>query len=370
MGVSAFVRSIHSFKGLFIGLEGASMRKLILTGMVVLTVIGCGKSGTSGSSGAGGTGTSAQTGTQHVFEGDCDLMGTPFGGGAGTGANPYLICSAAQLMNLSNGQYATASFILVKNLDLTDAGQMQFSDFSGTFDGNFKTLSNLKGGSLFDTSSGVIKNLTVTGADISGSYRAGILVGWHLAGGQIINCHVSGKIATSYHTGGLVGFNEGSISKSSASVSLSGADHMGGFVGVNKGTIDSSSSRGSVVAAFDIAGGFVADNYQGTITNCYSLATVQGRNNIGGFFGTNEAGVVNAFSAGAVAGTGASVGGFGATNTGTVTASFWDTVTSGKAASAGGTGHTTAEMQTLATYAGWDFAAIWDLAAASYPTLR
>jgi hypothetical protein len=47
---------------------------------------------------------------------------------------------------------------------------------------------------------------------------------------------------------------------------------------------------------------------------------------------------------------------------GTITSCYWDTETSTKATSAGGagvTGKTTAQMKTLATYSGWDFATIW-----------
>lgn len=56
----------------------------------------------------------------------------------------------------------------------------------------------------------------------------------------------------------------------------------------------------------------------------------------------------------------------GTTTTGTIdTLSFWDTDTSKKETSAGGVGKTTAQMQTLSTFTGWDIAGT----NGAYPTL-
>jgi hypothetical protein len=53
-----------------------------------------------------------------------------------------------------------------------------------------------------------------------------------------------------------------------------------------------------------------------------------------------------------------SVGSLVGGSTGTVCNSFWDIETSGQATSAGGTGKTTAEMQGVATFAGWSIIAV------------
>jgi hypothetical protein len=48
---------------------------------------------------------------------------------------------------------------------------------------------------------------------------------------------------------------------------------------------------------------------------------------------------------------------------GTVEQSYWDTERSGWTTSVGGEGKTTAEMRQQGTYAGWDFASLWGIAA-------
>src|SRR5437762_3166686 len=91
----------------------------VLTTAVMTLVVGCGKGNkTSGIDPTGGPPTT-QGSVEHVFDGPCDMMGSPFGAGAGTGTSPYLICSAAQLQNLANPAYGAASFQLHKDLDLS-----------------------------------------------------------------------------------------------------------------------------------------------------------------------------------------------------------------------------------------------------------
>ncbi|MBM4103217.1 MAG: hypothetical protein FJ263_04085 [Planctomycetes bacterium] len=123
----------------------------------------------------------------------------------------------------------------------------------------------------------------------------------------------------------------------------------------------------------------VGDN-TGTVIDSYAAGMVTGDNShggyIGGLIGVNSGPVSNCYAAGAVSGF-AYVGGLIGDNGSTVGNCFWDTETSGQATSAGGEGKTTAEMQTLSTFAdgGWDFsaddgdAADWLMPAVSYPRL-
>ncbi len=341
---------------------------ILITSALLLQA--CGKSVQPATNSAGtGTGTGA---TQHLYEAGCDLLAGPFGAGDGSVANPYLICSATQLANVADPRYASGHFSVVKNLDLTGAPMMGISDFSGVFDGNSHTLSNLSPAMLFANSSGTIRNVKLSNANVVGSYQSGLFVGWNQAGGSISNCHAQGKLNASYGIGGFVGRNDGTITGSSADVALQGVDSLGGFAGVNKGTIGNSFSLGSVVGSNPtrgIVGGFVGDNYSGTISDSYSRSSAAGVSfNVGGFFGQNEATLVNCYSTGAVAGSAANVGGFGGLNTGTVTSSYWDTQTSGLGASSGGTAKTTLEMQTQGTFVGWTFGTVWVLSA-GYPSL-
>ena len=68
------------------------------------------------------------------------------------------------------------------------------------------------------------------------------------------------------------------------------------------------------------------------VTNCYSSGKVTGNQETGSLVAYNSYGTVNN--------------------------SFWDRVTSGQSTSAGGTGKTTAEMQEIATFAGWNIIAV------------
>jgi hypothetical protein len=76
-----------------------------------------------------------------------------YGGGLGTAAQPYLIATAAQLntMGTTPGDWDKC-FKLTANLDMRDLGPAPFNPigtiqdgvFTGVFDGNYKTISNLR----------------------------------------------------------------------------------------------------------------------------------------------------------------------------------------------------------------------------------
>ena len=350
------------------------MRGLLVTFLIAVAIFlqGCGKSASPTVGGTAGDGSG--TNTQALFEGNCNLNGTPFGAGSGTVGDPYLVCTNAQLLKVSDPDYLANSFILVKDLDLSGSPLIAIAGFSGTFDGNSHTIADLGGAALFQSSSGTIKNLTILNASVNGSFYGALLLAWNQAGGLVSNCHVTGSLVTGNQSGGLVGRNDGTITRSSANVSIQGVDNLGGLVGLNRGTISRSYATGSVVGSNDtgavgIVGGFVGDNYAGTISDSFSTASALGRWKIGGFFGQNEATIVNAYATGAVGGSGANLGGLGGLNTGTVTSSYWNTDTSGQAASSGGTGKTTSEMASTGTFVGWDFSGVWDLTG-GYPNLR
>ena len=347
--------------------------------LLLALATGCGKSTTSAVLDPFAAGTTTTAPVEHHFFGNCDSGGTPFGAGDGSTANPYLICSVTHLQSLSDPKYVTRSFQLQIDLDLEKAPVFQIADFAGSFDGNGHTLRKMAGAALFDSSSGTIKNLSLSDATVKASYRGAILVGWNKAGGQITKCGVSGQVAASSQSGGLVGFNEGSITQSSADVTITGSDGLAVLVGINKGSITRSFAKGSVTTvntssgSYNNTGGLVSEHLQGTISNSYSLASVNGKRNVGGFAGTNAATITNCFSAGAVAGGTGPAGGFIGVNTGTVNHSYWDTSASGQTTSAGGSGAATLDLQSLSPYLtapAWDFTTLWSLPDGSYPVLR
>jgi len=157
-------------------------------------------------------------------------------------------------------------------------------------------------------------------------------------------------------------------------VNITGSGSVGGLVGSNNGTVTNSYATGSVIGEWDV-GGLVGANYYGSVTDCSSSASVAGTDNVGGLVGANYyGGVTDSCSTASVTGN-YSVDGFGGLEGrnygglvgwnygGTVSSSFWDIETSGQTTSAGGTGKTTAEMKSIATFAGaaWDIIAVSDL---------
>jgi hypothetical protein len=177
-------------------------------------------------------------------------------------------------------------------------------------------------------------------------------------GGVVQNIGVVNADVTGYGTvGGLVGKNEGTVSNSYSTSSVSGNYNVGGLVGKNEGTVSNSYSTG-IVTGDERVGGLVGAT-SGTVSNSYSNSNVTGDVNVGGLVGENTATVSNSYSTGSVTGD-SSVGGLVGRNAGTVSNSFWDTQTSGRGTSDGGTAKTTAQMKDFTTFsvAGWDIIAV------------
>ncbi|HEY5048091.1 MAG TPA: GLUG motif-containing protein [Rhizomicrobium sp.] len=143
-------------------------------------------------------------------------------------------------------------------------------------------------------------------------------------GGQIVNSFANVRIKGHGNAGGLVAVNEGPISGSYATGSVTGGDApVGGLVGINEAS--------------------------GDISNSYATGAVAGSSWLGGFVGQNGSTVETSYSTGAVTGTQGSAGGFAGTG-GVYTNCYWDTDTSGTAQGTGGgnvsgvTGLTTAQL--------------------------
>jgi hypothetical protein len=311
-----------------------------------------------------------------------DLLGAPYGGGSGTGEDPYLIYTAEQLNSI--GAHASAwdkHFKLMADIDLSAfdgkdgrpaLNMIGYSDptpeqenfvgtyfngipFTGSFDGNDHVISHLtlnvqsRFAGLFDMlgGPGQVRDLGVV--DVNITFRS--------APCEELGCDVS-------LGGGLVGYNAmGTVTRCYSSGVVKGDGTAGGLVGYNSGVVTECFSR-ATVDGNDFVGGLVGGNYggyfrKGTVGLCYSSGTVSGNDYVGGLVGFNDAGTVTqCYSTGAVSGN-SDVGGLVGYSPGwyPVVASFWDTQTSGQATSAEGTGKTTAEMQTQSTFtdAGWDF---------------
>ncbi|MGB6872667.1 MAG: GLUG motif-containing protein [Dehalococcoidia bacterium] len=214
-------------------------------------------------------------------------------------------------------------------------------------------------GGLVGINEGTVSNSYSTGS-VTGASRVGGLVGLN-GEGAVSNSYSTGNVTGDDQVGGLVGSNYGTVSNSYSTGSVTGNYYVGGLVGWNEGTVSNSHSTGSVTGNH-YGGGLVGINgWDGTVSNSHSSGNVTGDEYVGGLVGVNFGTVSNSYSSGNVTGDEYVGGLVGVNRGGTVSNSFWDTKTSRQATSAGGTGKTTAEMQDIATFleAAWD---IWAVA--------
>ena len=182
--------------------------------------------------------------------------------------------------------------------------------YTGTFDGNDKTISGLyysgnnASGNVYAglfgcvDSGGTVQNVKVVDSYISVN-TTGSGYGFAYVGGvcgqnygTITNCSNAGSVTGQGGTaegsspasvGGVCGANDGTVTNCCNSGSVSG-DCAGGVCGRNYSTITNCSNTGSVSGYY--AGGVCGLNYNGTITNCSNSGDVSGTN-AGGVCGEN-----------------------------------------------------------------------------------
>ncbi|TCR63424.1 MBG domain-containing protein [Bosea sp. BK604] len=322
---------------------------------------------------------------------DFRLDGGSFRRALSAGTNSYVIADIYGLQGINS--FATLGFDYQLANDIDASGTRLWNGgtgfvpigryfssstlpYSGTFDGQHHTISNLyinrpgdTGTGLFYEISGSVQNLALSNVSILGGTRVGALTGRNL--GAVSQVIASGTVVGDQLVGGLVGQNgsadpfiPGGIAQSRSDVSVqagAGAVGVGGLVGQNSGVIILSYATGAVTsgAASTSVGGLIGSNLLGSVDQSYATVPVNG-------------------GAGST-----SVGGLIGSNTGAVTASFWDIATSGQAqgigtdsAAAAPTGLTTAQFQDpgifvpLARAQGWDFETNWAPPSAGfYPEL-
>lgn len=246
------------------------------------------------------------------------IMPSVFEGGDGSSDDPWQIATPDQLDNVRN--YLNDCFILVADLDLTDylgtggagydegrgwkpIGSASYNTFSGTFDGNNKTIYGLyinrpdqySVGLFGWTNNAVFLNFNLDNVDVTGASDVGGLAG-SAVNVAFENSSVSGQvIGIDSNIGGLAGYvYDSTICCSSASVSVQGPIITGGLVGLlGFSTISDSYSTGNVASAAGVAGGLVGQNSQSLIENSYATGNVSGTSDsIGGLAGRNSAGTI------------------------------------------------------------------------------
>ena len=242
--------------------------------------------------------------------------------------------------------------------DSTD--EVDFS-FNTTFDGNQHTLSNLftagRGYSgLFGRigRSGVVRDVTLSDVNVSGTEVAGALVGENQ--GLLIGIQSSGQVSGELHVGGLVGYNTGFVVYSHATGRVTSDRDAGGLVGYHQSNLISASyATGPVTGA--PAGGLVGTIgtpfQEATIRASYATGSVDG-SPAGGLVGhVYDEGMISAsYATGRVSGGSRKSGLVGDDEGGTVTNSYWDTRTSGQGSGSPGSGRTTSQLQSPTGYSG------------------
>jgi len=270
-----------------------------------------------------------------------------FAGGSGTVQDPYRIANA---LHLDKVRYHLGStFVVIADIDLgvvpwnSGEGWLPLgADYNGTLHAQ-----GLAG--VFDGQGYVISNLFVNRPTMNEV----AVFGYVGDSGSIRNLGIiSGSVAGKTSVGGLVGYNDGSLSNCFSRCSVVGLSRVGGLIGETAYASDcmDSFSTGSVAAsgAGSYFGGLVGYASQAQVNRCYAAGAV----------------ATNAFSGGLI----------GYQLSSTITASYWDMQASGHLASAGGAGamgRTTEQMWKQVTFAGWNFAAVWRIdEGLDYPQLR
>ena len=235
------------------------------------------------------------------------------------GHGNYTVTSAEGLKNIAelvNEEWKLdINITLTNNIDLTGIdwtpiGKDDNKAYTGTFDGNGKTITGLtvtrsdRYTGLFGFIKGTVKNVVLTEVNITSGTFVGGVAGWSF-GGNIENCSVSGSVSGS-DVGGVVGYQQvGSITGCSSSATVKGTERAGGVVGVTNGgttPLTACYATGNVTVENDgtsnaWAGGIVGMNGTGTLIACYAAGNVSG-NIVGGAVGVNYATVTACYWSG------------------------------------------------------------------------
>ena len=217
----------------------------------------------------------------------------------------YLIRNVSDFTQLLTfGQDDSLKFRLTSDLDLATAEPNFYTPYlAGEFDGNGHRILNLILIFDFDSVSqvglfgylapgGRVTQVSVENVNIIGSGSVGGLVGYN--DGTVTNSYATGNVTGEWDVGGLVGTNyHGSVTDSSSTASVTGMDNVGGLMGANYyGSVTGSSSSANVIG-MDNVGGLVGANYYGSVTDSSSTANVIGDWDVNCVVGYNTGTVIN-----------------------------------------------------------------------------
>ena len=254
-----------------------------------------------------------------------------FESGDGSKENPWVIANEEQLRNFASfvnedenysGKYIKLKSDITLTKEWAPAGGVTPNAFSGTFDGQNYTISNLKVGSsknpytgkfaaLFSCiKNGTVKNLKLKNVDItientgSGRIYAGGLAA-SMEPGSVDSVEVSGKISIhsnsgAAYAGGILGQTvKGTLTNSSADVEINAISdaawvYAGGLVGIpGRSATINSTAKGSITTkgpVNKVAVGGLFGFHSGVTYNCYAdvaLTPQSSTGDVGGVAGRN-----------------------------------------------------------------------------------
>jgi hypothetical protein len=322
-----------------------------------------------------------------------------YGGGNGTPESPFLIYTPEDFCTIGRtpGDW-DKHFRQMRDIDLSDCNETNLSligrwagtgeivdqPFQGSYDGDGKTITNFRYKdtqrdyiALFRYVSGEVRNVRLLHTQVVGNQGGtASLVAW-LEKGVVKNCSVADAVVSgNQYVGGLVGLDNGSVTRCSARGRVAGVLYVGGLIGqIGDGAATQSYAKAEVVGNEGVGGLVGITNRETSVVDsCYATGNVDGTRYVGGLAGEVVQGsVFRCFATGKVTGV-SFVGGLIGSQwvLGRVLGGLWDVESSGQATSSGGVGKTTSEMRSIDTYlaANWDFNTIWTICdGIHYPVL-
>ena len=228
------------------------------------------------------------------------------------------IADNVEVIDMSTVCHAADKSQNLEEVSWEPIGNTSNNSYEGTFDGNYKTITNLyinanqEYSGLFGyTGESTIKNLTFEYANVTNTgVFTGILVGYAntstLQNIKISNtCQMKGG---EDYTGGIAGkLLDGNAYNCVNYATVQGIEDVGGLFGFFAGTgnsITACANYGKVTASSQIAGGLVGDFYSGTIQDCANYGDVKGTERVAGMAGFVDKGKIqNVFSYGCISAT-------------------------------------------------------------------
>lgn len=227
------------------------------------------------------------------------------------------IADNVEVIDMSTVCHAADKSQNLEEVSWEPIGNTTNNSYEGTFDGNYKTITNLyinanqKYMGLFGyTGESTIKNLTFEYANVTNTgVFTGILVGYAntstLQNIKISNtCQMKGG---EDYTGGIAGKLDGNAYNCVNYATVQGIEDVGGLFGIFARTgnsITACANYGKVTASSQIAGGLVGYFYSGTIQDCANYGDVKGTERVAGMAGFVYKGKIqNVFSYGCISAT-------------------------------------------------------------------